>query len=327
MSRVGNALRTLDVRARLVELVAAPTDGSAAAVFRVAFGLLAAVTTAGVAMNLARWFSNDGIMPSRVGNMTWSLFRFAPAASWMGPLHVGVLAAGTLMLLIGAWPRIGAFLIFLAHTSLQHRTPQILNSGDRLFAIVALLAVAMPLGHRWSVASWWRRRRGVAAPYASIWGLRLLQIQIAYVYANTAMAKAIVPRWRHGRALYDVLASPVFAEWPSYIDFAPVIYAMTWGTLVFEFGFPTLVWLRKAKPYVLLAGVGFHLMIDMLMLIPMFSWIMIVSYAAFLEDSWVRRAARRIGLSSPEPVVVVPQAPAAVSDTPRTLSTRAEQLH
>lgn len=298
-----------DVRGRLVEFLwpasrqffAAPTDGSAAAVFRVAFGLLSAVTTAGVAMNLARWFDDGGIMPARAGNMTWSLYRFAPTASWMGNAHVAVLALGTVLLLLGAWPRIGAFLIFVAHTSLQHRTPQILNSGDRLFAIVALLAVTMPLGHRWSVASWWRGRRGQIAPYASIWGLRLLQIQIAYVYANTGMSKAIVPRWRHGRALYDILASPVFAEWPSYVQLSPIIYAMTWGTLVFEFGFPTLVWLRKVKPYVLIAGVGFHLMIDVLMLIPMFSWIMIVSYGAFLEDGWIHRLERRLGLRKPEP--------------------------
>lgn len=311
MSRI--AARLGDARARLIDFFAAPTDGSAAAVFRVAFGLLSVVTTAGVAMNLERWFTDGGIMPARVGNMTWSLFRFGPAATWMGPAHVAVLALGSLMLLVGAWPRLGAFLIFVAHTSLQHRTPQILNSGDRLFAIVALLAVTMPLAHRWSVASWWRARRGRVAPYASIWGLRLLQIQIAYVYANTAMSKAIVPRWRHGRALYDVLASPVFAEWPTYVQLSPIIYAMTWGTLLFEFGFPTLVWLRKVKPYVLIAGVGFHLMIDVLMKIPMFSWIMIVTYAAFLEDDWIHRLERRLGLRKPEPEPEPAAAPEVVA--------------
>ena len=127
--------------------------------------------------------------------------------------------------------------------------------------------------------------------------MRLMQVQIAYVYANTAMSKVLVGRWRDGRALYDVLASPVFAEWPAWFDVWPIIHAMTWGTLVFELSFPVLVWLRKTRYLVLLSGVLFHLGIDVLMIIPMFSWIMIVSYAAFLDDDVVRRVARRVGLS------------------------------
>lgn len=291
------ATRWAAVKRAAITFFAAPTDGSAAAVFRVAFGLLSLVTTVGVALNVDRWFSDDGVMPSRTGNLAWSLFRLAPQASWPATLHVGMLAAGTVMLLIGLWPRLGAFVIFVAHTSLQHRTPQILNSGDRLFAIVAFLAMAMPLAHRWSVHSWWRARKGLPTPHASLWGMRLVQLQIAYVYANTATAKAVVGRWRDGRALYDVLASPVFAEWPAWVDVWPVIFAMTWGTLVFELAFPVLVWFRKARYWVLLSGVLFHLGIDVLMMIPMFSWIMIVSYTAFLDDDVVRRVARWAKLS------------------------------
>lgn len=294
-------LRWPVVKRAVVQFFAAPTDGSAAAVFRVAFGLLSLVTTVGVALNVDRWFSDDGVMPSRTGNLAWSLFRLAPQASWPATMHVAMLAAGTLMLLIGLWPRVGALVIFVAHTSLQHRTPQILNSGDRLFAIVAFLAMAMPLAHRWSVHAWWRARKGIPTPPASMWGMRLMQVQIAYVYANTAMSKVLVGRWRDGRALYDVLASPVFAEWPTWLDVWPIIFAMTWGTLVFELGFPVLVWLRKARYWVLLSGVLFHLGIDVLMMIPMFSWIMIVSYAAFLDDEVVRRVAGWARLSTRPP--------------------------
>jgi hypothetical protein len=293
-----SALRrcALDARRALVVFFAAPTDGSAAAAFRVAFGLLSLVTTLGVAMNLDRWFSDAGVMPSRTGRLAWTLFRFAPAEAWPGALHVALLGAGTAMLLAGFFPRLGALAVFVAHTSLQHRTPQILNSGDRLFAIVAFLAMTMPLARRWSVHAWWRRRRGVSAPLASSWGVRLLQIQIAYVYANTATSKLLSARWREGRMLYDVLASPVFAEWPTWLEPRALVAAMTWGTLLFEVSFPVLVWFRKTRYPVLVAGVLFHLGIDVLMIIPMFSWIMIVSYAAFLDDDVVRRVARRLGL-------------------------------
>jgi hypothetical protein len=288
-ARLRELVRWQHVKLRLIELFAAPTDGSGAAVFRIGFAVLAISNTIWVATNLDRWFSEGGVTLARSGGLHWSLYRFAPAATWMGPLHVALLGLGSLLMLIGLRPRWGAFLLFFAHTSLQHRTPSILNSGDRLFAIVAFLAIFMPLGHRFAVDAWLRRRRGVPAPPASIWAVRLLQIQIAYVYANTSMSKLMNQRWIEGRALRDVLASPVFAEWPTWIDFWPLIHAMTWGTLAFELGFPLLVWFRRTRMLFLLGGIVFHLMIDALMVIPMFSWIMIVSYGAFLEDDQVRR--------------------------------------
>jgi hypothetical protein len=282
------------VAARIVQFWAAPLDGSAAAVFRVAFAILAAQTTVWVGMNVDRWYAEGGVAPSRIGNAAWSLWRFAPDAAWMGSLHVGLLGLGSALMLLGLWPRAGAFLLFAAHTSLQHRTPLILNSGDRLFAIVAFLAIFMPLGHRWSVASWWRSRRGKPAPApASAWSTRLLQLQIAYIYAHTAMSKVMGGGWVEGTALRDVLGSPVFAEWPTWLDQGPLVLAMTWGTIAFELGFPFLVWFRRTRVWALAAGVAFHLAIDVLMIIPMFSWIMIVSYVAFLDDRDVERVLAR----------------------------------
>ena len=306
MSRVATMKAALHPRviARwLFAFFAGPTDGSSAAIFRVAFGALSASMAAWTALNAERWFSNQGVMAARGGALRNSLFRFAPDATWMGPLHAGLLGLGALLLLVGFRPRLGAFIVFVAHTSLQHRTPQILNSGDRLFGLVALLAVTMPLGHRISVDAWLRARRGVEPAAASMWGLRLVQIQIAYVYGATGLSKALNGRWLRGHALRDVLASPVFAEWPAWVGFWPLIYAMTWGTLVFELGFPVLVWFRKLRPWLLLFGIAFHLAIDVLMKIPMFSYIMIVSYAAFLDDETARRVLPRVATREAPPTL------------------------
>jgi hypothetical protein len=192
-------------------------------------------------------------------------------------------------MLVGFFPRVSAIVIAYAHLSLQFRNPFILNSGDRLFMILAALSIAMPLGHKLSVDGWIRRLRGKPEPApVAIWGQRLIQLQIAYVYLSSCVAKLANLRWRQGIALRDVLASPVFAEWPMVIDFMPLIWFHTYSTLVFELGFPLLVWFRRWRPYVLLAGIGFHVGIDVAMVIPIFSAIMIVSYAAFLTDSETR---------------------------------------
>ena len=86
------------VAARIVQFWAAPLDGSAAAVFRVAFAILAAQTTVWVGMNVDRWYAEGGVAPSRIGNAAWSLWRFAPDAAWMGSLHVGLLGLGSALI-------------------------------------------------------------------------------------------------------------------------------------------------------------------------------------------------------------------------------------
>jgi hypothetical protein len=297
------AKRELTPRAlvlRLFTFFAAPTDGSGAAIFRIGYGFLAASVALWTGLNAERWFANTGVVVARGGAVRSSLYRIGSDLPWMPTLHVALLSVGALLLLVGLFPRIGAILVFVAHTSLQHRTPAILNSGDRLFSILALLSLTLPLDKRLSFHAWHRRRRGVPPPHASMWGMRLVQIQIAYVYAATVLSKLHNARWLNGKALRDVLASPVFAEWPAWIDFWPVIYAMTWGTLVFEIGFPSLVWFRKLRPWLLLAGIGFHMGIDILMIIPMFSYVMIVGYAAFLDDDIANRLLARIGLGRAE---------------------------
>jgi hypothetical protein len=158
------------------------------------------------------------------------------------------------------------------------------NSGDRLFQILAIIAVFMPLDHHYSLTAWWRRWRGKSMPLARVYGARLLQLQIAYVYLSSCVAKLSNTRWRNGVALRDVLSSPVFSEWPSYVDSALIIGFLTYSTLAFELTFPFGIWWRRLRPFLLLWGIGFHVGIDVLMVIPMFSSVMIVSYPAFLSD-------------------------------------------
>jgi hypothetical protein len=72
-------------------------------------------------------------------------------------------------------------------------------------------------------------------------------------------------------ALREVLASPVFAEFPTYVDSRPVLWALAYGTLLFELAFPLAIWWRRYRPWLIAAGVAFHVGIDLSMVIPIFS--------------------------------------------------------
>jgi hypothetical protein len=270
------------------------TSGEAAALLRVGFAMLALWVALGIGFNLDRYYGPDAVVPWDVAKTfefgTWTLFALAPRSQALPVALLVAMVGGAAALLLGAAPRVAAAVLFVVVLSFHHRNPLLLNSGDRLFSILAGLMLVLPIDRRWVL---WPLPRPSAAD-APIWSLRLLQLQIAYVYWSSAIAKLVNERWRTGWALRDVLASPVFAEWPAYIDSYPVIAAMTWGTLLFEVAFPVLVAIRRFRPWVLAAGVLFHASIELAMTIPMFSAIMIVSYAAFVDDATLRRLLARV---------------------------------
>jgi len=265
------------------------TSGEAAALLRVGFATLALWTALGIGLNLDRYYGPDAVLPWDVAKTfefgTWSLFLLAPQSHALPVVLLAVMVVSATALLMGAAPRIAAAALFVAILSFHHRNPLLLNSGDRLFSILAGLMLVLPIDRRWAL--WPVPHPGAEA--APVWAVRLVQLQIVYVYWSSALAKLVNERWRTGWALRDVLASPVFAEWPSYIDSYPIIAALTWGTLLFEIAFPLLVMTRRYRPWVLAAGVLFHSSIELAMTIPMFSAAMILSYAAFLDDATLRR--------------------------------------
>ncbi len=288
----------------LVDFFGERVTGESAALLRVAYGVLACWEAAAVWMNLGRYDAVDGLVPyDLVKNdpYAWmSLFSLAPGSPIVLYGHAIAFTIASALVLVGAMPRVMSLVLCYVSISLQFRNPFILNSGDRLFQITAGLMTLMPLGHRFSVDAWLRGARGLPAPPAlSIYGQRLLQLEVAYVYLSSCIAKVMNPRWLHGIALRDVLASPVYAEWPRYFDFFPVVVALTWMTLAFELTFPLLVWFKRWRPWMILWGIAFHVGIDALMIIPVFSAMMIVCYAAFLSDEETRwlvdRGLRAIG--------------------------------
>ncbi len=272
----------------LVDFFAPRSTGESAALLRIGFGLLAMWTSVGVWLNLDRYYADTGLAPwSIVASDPWvhlSAFALAPDARWMLLAHAVLFTAASVLYTVGLFSRAAGAVLAYVTLSLEARNPFVLNSGDRLFFIVGVLALFAPLDRRFSLRAWWRSRSGrPLVSEGSVFGLRLIQLEIAYVYATSFISKMSNERWREGLAMRDVLASPVFSEWPRYWGF-PVAAALSYVTLAFEGVFPFFVWFKRWRPWLLVCGIAFHVGIDVLMIIPMFSWMMIVSYPAFLTD-------------------------------------------
>ena len=278
----------------------AETEGYPAALLRIMMGLLAIWIGYGNWINLDRYFTEDGILPWRhVQNSEHQIFSVLALAPESRPFTLAVIAAHIVCgvtMLIGLLPRLSAFVVFACAVALMHRNPFIDNRGDHLFVLVVGLCALMPIGRVWSVQNLLGRPRDPSAPLPTLWGQRLLALQVSYIYLYAFGVKFRASGWHDGTAIYHTFASPGLVEWPLEIKSKLLLLALSWFTIATEMLFPILVWNRALRPYCLIAGILFHTGIEITMRIPVFSTVMMITYASFVTDDEVKWFFRKIGL-------------------------------
>jgi hypothetical protein len=154
-------------------------------------------------------------------------------------------------------------------TSVANINPSLENAGDVIRGIILFYLMLTPCGAAWSLDAWRRRRAGrLAGPvFVYPWALRLLFLQMVFIYVCNGLYKLMGPDWRSGDSLYYVLGDLVLSRW-SYAQ-VPVPYLLTriltWVVLAWELAFPLLVCWRPTRVAALLFGVAFHLGIGLTM--------------------------------------------------------------
>jgi hypothetical protein len=137
-------------------------------------------------------------------------------------------------------------------------------------------------------------------PEAPAWALRLVQFQTALVVFCAGWEKESGPLVAGRRAMYYVTRlDDLYGRFPvpdGLLNSMPALKAMTWSTLAIEIGLPILVWFRPITVPVVLAAVGFHLVIDYQMNLFLFQWLMILGWLSFLAtadlEPWIKRFSR-----------------------------------
>lgn len=283
----------------LTQFFAARVTGSSASAFRIALGALAAWNALTLVVNTERYFSDAGAFPWDLASAhkSWGAFAWAPHDidhAWAVLLTYMIVS---LLLMFGVLSRVSCAVLWYLQLSVAYRNPLIMSDADKVFGILLFIGMFLPLGRRWSLDAWMLKRLAARWPIfdretwrlPSIWSARLLQLQIAMLYGMTAYHKLHKPVWQEGRAIRGFLAMPSYATWPAWHDHWPFMKSLTWGTLAFECAFPLLIWFRPFRPWLLLAGIAFHLGIDVLMQIPLFSWTIICAYIMFVPDETAER--------------------------------------
>jgi hypothetical protein len=117
-------------------------------------------------------------------------------------------------------------------------------------------------------------------------GLAAMIAQVCLVYLVSGIAKLVDPDWLSGRAITMIAGVEHFRTYVLAPDYRIewIEQAINYFVLLYQVLFPVLIWFRKLKMPLLLAGVLMHLYIALGMGLVSFGAIMIVCYLLFLPD-------------------------------------------
>ena len=214
------------------------------------------------------------------------LLRWIPSETAIAALY-GLILVSSAAFALGFCTPVAGALTFALHLLFYARNP-IAYVGWAGYLNGPLLYVALaPVGRHLSIDSWRRRRRGEpeASWYASGWRLRLLQINVATLYAVVGWSRVDKPAWLHGDVVRIALTSANFSriaiDWSAV---APLLMLGTWAALALEGLAPVLLWLPRVRRAWALALIGLHATLGVLTHIEIWAWsaIMIAGLLAFL---------------------------------------------
>ncbi len=124
--------------------------------------------------------------------------------------------------------------------------------------------------------------------------LRLIQLHLVVIYAMAGLGKVQGPSWWNGMALWGTMTAGEFVV----LDFTPMarypwlINAMTHASLALELLYPILIWVRIARPLMLVGIAGLHLGIAAMSPgLTEFSLAMLAANLAFVPGQWLRQLA------------------------------------
>ncbi|MFN3189620.1 MAG: HTTM domain-containing protein [Aureliella sp.] len=275
-------------------------------VLRVMYGLLVVVYSIPLIVDGPLWISDAGVMSQRTAQATgvehaWSLFFWVSATPELVRVGAGLLLLHGVLLTAGFFSRVQLAAIFFWLVSVQHRNPLMCDGEDTVFRIFAFLFLLLPLDDYVSLANrlWighWNRAPISAKPSPRAWALRLVQFQMAVIYAVTAWCKIQGMTWQNGTALFYVYQlEDLFGRLPIpelLTTSKPILRLTTWAVVAVESALPFALFFRRTRLVAMLVGIGLHLGIEYAMHLFLFQWIMICGLLAFLPPKQDRKIAR-----------------------------------
>jgi hypothetical protein len=282
---------------RLREFWFGEADIAPVALFRILFGAQLLNWFWQLFPNLTAFFTDEGILPRRAQGLfdgdRLSLLNVSGDWSFVAVIWL-VSCLVALALTLGWHARVMSLLAFVLVSSFSWRDPLILDGSDLVFRFVPLWLAFTPAGERWSIDA---RRRD--APVVRGWALpiRILELQIAWIYLATGLEKLGGIDWINGTAAYYALQlEHTFARpWAHAIAADPILsHLISWSTLAVELSFLPLAMApsERTRLVAALGAAAMQLGILILMNVGNFPLVMLAAGVLFIPPDWIHRIMR-----------------------------------
>lgn len=284
-----------------------PVSPYPVAAYRILQGCIYLQFALALGPDLKIWYGYPGIILDSTiaadGVNKLNVLRYCTTNEWVFAVWLIAIAACA-CLTIGLQTRLASIILFVILVTYSNRNSYLLNAGDTYLRTVAFWLVFAPSAEVWSIDSWLKnRRKPPFDPLISAWVWRALQLQLCFVYYSAFFTKTSGWYWSSGEAVYIASRFESLFRLPLPISFDDAFVAsiFTYGTLAVEAALYTLIWVKELRYYVIAMGLCLHLTIDWCMSIPMFEWMMIMSFVLFIDSIDITNfvAAMRCWLRAP----------------------------
>src|SRR5688572_9950763 len=273
-------------------------DVAPVAFFRILFGLLLFNWFWQLFPNLTAFFTDEGILPRRELALSdpdrLSMLNLS-GDWWLVAIVWSISCLVAIALTLGWRTRLMCLLAFVLVSTFSWRNPLILDGSDLVFRFVPLWLGFTSAGERWSIDA----RRRSDGPAVRGWALpiRILELQIAWIYLATGLEKLGGIDWIEGTAAYYALQlEHTFARpWAHAVAVDPTLsHLISWFTLAVELSFLPLAMIpfRLTRSIAALSAAAMQLGILLLMNVGNFPLVMLAACALFLPPEWIHRLMR-----------------------------------
>ena len=275
-------------------------DTRSLAALRIGLGVTLLVDLLGRARNMATFYTDSGVYPLAAYESTYPEYTGLSLHALSGELWLQqllFLLAGVVAVAfaVGYRSRLTGAVSLGLLVSLHARTPTVLNGGDKLLAVLLLVALVAPLGERWSVDAY---RRGSARERVASFGTAALLCQPLVVFAANAVLKHRGDHWYAGEALGIALENDVMtillgnhlADYPTLVT--GLTYA--WVTLLAGSVVFLLVPVGRLRTAAALGYMGAFVGMALTMTVGLFPLVLTVALLPFLAAPFWDRLARHV---------------------------------
>jgi hypothetical protein len=185
----------------------------------------------------------------------------------------------------GLCTRIATILLFLIQNSMITQNPFVVSGEDMVLRMILFYGIFAPMNGAIAVDNFLFKKTKISS--GRLWILRAAQLNFLAIYVFSLPDKLLLdPGWLNGTFMYYVLNNDMWSRW-QWGEFAANYYVsatLTYGALLAEFLLPILIWIKRWRNIVVLAGMTFHLLIAIFLSnVTFFSLMMICGLTLFWD--------------------------------------------